>query len=96
MQSMYAIIVAIVAYFGIQMWDDEKAKKEGRELASTAKRVMLFFILTMVSLIGGHLISGGWSDGKKTGGHVHAGIEIPHNDIWKRIPEEVHVGPPPF
>lgn len=92
MQNIYAVVVAMIAYFGIQTWDDERARKEGKEPATMAKRIMLFFILLMVCLIGGHFVSNSWSGG----GHEKVGVTIPSNDIWKRIPEEVHVGPPPF
>jgi hypothetical protein len=91
MQPLYAVIAAAIAYYVIQSWDDSRCQKSGKEIASIGKRAALFFFLLMVMLIGGHLIYNGLVDSKNMGGN-----QIPPNDIWKRIPEEVHVGPPPF
>jgi multisubunit Na+/H+ antiporter MnhG subunit len=98
MQSIYAVVIAVIAYFAIQYWDDSRAKTEGREPASTGKRVALLFFLVMVTLIGGHLVSNAVEGKgiKSEGGSKAHDVEIPRNDIWKRIPEEVRVGPPPF
>ncbi len=98
MQTVYAVATAVVAYFAIQSWDDSRLRSQGKEVASTGKRVALFFFLLMVCIIGGHFVSNGLSTSSKKSHSSFGGgdFELPTNEFLKRIPEEVHVGPPPF
>jgi hypothetical protein len=102
MLFVYAIIAAAIAYYFLQSWDDRRARKENREEAGLGKRAGLFFFLLIVILIGLHLVqNAGVKNKSLIGGEVVENIAdqpivLPSNDIFKRIPEEVQVGAPPF
>ncbi len=100
---MYAVVAAGIAYFLLQSWDDRRAQRENREVASVGKRAGLFFFLLIVILIGYHFAhNAGVKNKALIGGGIEnssvpdATVVIPPNDIFKRIPEEVQVGAPPF
>lgn len=96
-----AVIVSSLVYWILQARDDEKAVVEGRQPASTANRVMLFFFLLIVSTCLCFFIGNAFkSDQTVQGGDADvADVPLqPHykTQMIKNINEDVMTGLPPF
>lgn len=101
-----AFLVSGLLYWILQGKEDDKAKREGRAVAGTAKRVLLFFFLMVVFTCLFFFI-GNAIEKNKGGGGILPMLEYSGEgrgavsdkykvDMVRNIKEDVIVGLPPF
>lgn len=96
---LYAAITSAIGYYFLQNREDKKADKEGKERATTGKKVMLLFILFLVSAILFYFIGNGIQTSPLKLGGGASGVEMERPNVenmLKRIPEDMQTGIPPF
>ena len=99
-----ATILSLFLYWILQTRDDEKAKAQGQPLASTSKRVMLFFFLMIVTTCLCFFVGNAMSSEQKHvdtldggGGDEYVKLEPNYKtNMIKSIQEDVIPGLPPF
>jgi hypothetical protein len=95
-----AVVIALVLYWLLQSHEDTKARRENKEVASTGKRIALFFFLLVVSIFLSFFIGNAWKGNGQTGGTPTLDdYKIEPNykaGMVKAIPEDIQVGLPPF
>jgi hypothetical protein len=95
-----ALLTACVIYWYLQSIDDAKCMRENRPPATTGKKVILLFFLSIICIFVFYLIGNSFNTtSNATGGasEIEPKVDAQYKiDMVKNIREDVKIGLPPF
>ena len=98
-----AILTACVIYWYLQSADDAKCARENRPPATTGKKVILFFFLSIICIFTFYLIGNSFSSATQAKGGADSTSMLDlkpeqnyKSEMVKNIREDVKIGMPPF